>query len=173
MSVMNFWLAALLIFVSRLDVVQPRRRYSDDVVFYVLEGQRLSARELAGQHGLQYISEVFPGSRYHHATVMKERTLDLISMEKLSTDPRVIFIKLNIFFIDLNHDLNGIFLIAQIVWAEKQIYQRRDLRFISSAQGRRLVDEEDISNWTDDNEIESDGSEMFNDPQYPLQWYLV
>ncbi|XP_046656203.1 neuroendocrine convertase 1-like isoform X2 [Daphnia pulicaria] len=78
---------------------------------------------------------------------MKERTLDLISMEKLSTDPR-------------------------IVWAEKQIYQRRDLRFISSAQGRLLVDEEDLSNLTDDNEIESDGSEMFNDPQYPLQWYL-
>lgn len=108
MSVMNFWLAALLIFVSRLDVVQLRRRHSNDVVFHVLEGQRLSARELAGQHGLEYVSEVFPGSRYHHA-VMKERTLDLISMEKLSTDPRVILIKLNIFLIDLNHDLNGIF----------------------------------------------------------------
>jgi hypothetical protein len=85
----------------------------------------------------------------------------------------VIFIELNIFLIDLNHDLNGIFWIAQIVWAEKQIYQRRDLRFISSAQGRQLVDEEDLSNLTDDNEIKSDGSEMFNDPQYPLQWYLV
>jgi hypothetical protein len=105
MSAMNFWLAALLVFVSTLDVAQPRRRHSDDVVFHVLEGQRSSARELASEHGLEYISEVFPGSRYHHA-VMKERTRDVISMEKLSTDPRVIFMKY--FFIDLNHCLSDV-----------------------------------------------------------------
>ena len=87
---MKSWLAAFLIFESLFNVVQLRQRPSDDVVFHVRSAGRSSARELAGEHGLQYVSEVFPGSSYHHA-VMKERTLDLISMEKLSTDPRVIY----------------------------------------------------------------------------------
>lgn len=36
------------------------------------------------------------------------------------------------------------------------------------------LDDEDITSLpTEGNEIESDGIELFNDPLYPLQWYLV
>ncbi len=36
------------------------------------------------------------------------------------------------------------------------------------------LDDEDITSLpTGGNEIESDGMELFNDPLYPLQWYLV
>nr|CAH0109880.1 unnamed protein product [Daphnia galeata] len=147
-------LFTIFLLISNSVIAQSRQRQqSDDVVFHVPSAERSSAQELADEHGLQYVSELFPGSDYHHA-IMKQRHFNFnisFAMEKLSADPRV-------------------------SWAERQTYQPRELRFITSNISNVIdqqLDDEDITSLpTGGNEIESDGMELFNDPLYPLQWYL-
>lgn len=83
-------IVALLVIALTLDFVQLHQHQSDDVVFYVRPDAQLSVRELANEHGLDYVSEVFPGSNYHHALI-KERE----GMEKLSADSRVFISAVN------------------------------------------------------------------------------
>lgn len=86
---MMFWCLTLITFIFlTFDHVQPHHE-SDDVVFHVSH-ERL-ARELANDHGLDYISEVFPGSNYHHAVIRKENPDPVAHINMLSSDPRVIF----------------------------------------------------------------------------------
>ncbi|KAK4030076.1 hypothetical protein OUZ56_023034 [Daphnia magna] len=133
-------IVALLVIALTLDFVQLHQHQSDDVVFYVRPDAQLSVRELANEHGLDYVSEVFPGSNYHHALI-KERE----GMEKLSADSR-------------------------ITWIERQTYQPRELRFISS-MNEQAFDYRETTPLGDKEELKTNGME-FNDPLYPLQWYL-
>lgn len=96
---MMSWSAAVVIIVLLLDFAQPRQ--SDDVVFHVPSAERSSAIELAKEHGLEYVSELFPGSDYHHAI---KKPLDPVpfSLEKLSADPRVYNCQFLCFCFELN-----------------------------------------------------------------------
>ena len=87
---MMSWPAAFITIALMLELVQPQHK-SGDVVFHLRSTETISARELADEHGLEYVSEVFPGSKYHHAIKKKIHPIPF-SMEKLSADPRVISI---------------------------------------------------------------------------------
>ena len=100
-------LFTIFLLISNSVIAQSRQRQqSDDVVFHVPSAERSSAKELADEHGLQYVSELFPGSDYHHA-IMKQRHFNSnisFAMEKLSADPRVKFEILLDCFIELNDE---------------------------------------------------------------------
>lgn len=59
----------------------------------------------------------------------------------------------------------------QITWIERQTYQPRELRFISS-MNEQAFDYRETTPLGDKEELKTNGME-FNDPLYPLQWYLV
>ena len=100
-------LFTIFLLISNSVIAQSRQRQqSDDVVFHVPSAERSSAKELADEHGLQYVSELFPGSDYHHA-IMKQRHFNSnisFAMEKLSADPRVKFENVLDCFIELNDE---------------------------------------------------------------------
>ncbi len=83
---MPWLILTLLHLLHILHSVHPHHE-SDHVVFFVPH-ERL-ARQLADLHGLDYISEVFPGSNYHHAVIKKENPDPDAHIKMLSSDPRV------------------------------------------------------------------------------------
>lgn len=83
---MSWWIAFILTLFSFEKVLLHHQ--SNDVVFYIRSSHR-SARQLAEEHGLRYISEVFPGSNYHHAEIRNELLDPNDRVLKMSADPRV------------------------------------------------------------------------------------
>lgn len=75
----------VLLIIVLFDFAQLHQHHSNEVVFYVRPDAQLSVRQLVKDHGLEYVSEVFPGSNYHHALIKEMQVID-----KLSADPRVI-----------------------------------------------------------------------------------
>lgn len=88
---MSFRVVILLTLFALFDRIESHHQ-SNDVVFYVRSINRWAARQLAEEHGLRYVSEVFPGSSFHHAVIQPELLDPTYRVLKMSTDPRVRFL---------------------------------------------------------------------------------